>query len=74
MSPVGAVLSFEEFVKSFDWQVRIKSFGVSASQMESLVKYIQNQESYHKKVSFQQEYIVLLKKHGVEYDPRYVFG
>ena len=34
----------------------------------------QNQGSYHKKVSFQQEYIALLKKHGVEYDPRYVFG
>ena len=34
----------------------------------------QNQGNYHKKVSFQQEYIGLLKKHGVEYDRGYVFG
>jgi len=34
----------------------------------------QNQGSYHKKVSFRQEYVALLKKHGVEYDPRYVVG
>ena len=74
MSPVGAVLSFEEFVMSFDWQEGYGAFSVSASQLESVVKYIRNQGSYHKKVSFQQEYIALLKKHGVEYDPRYVFG
>ena len=61
-------------MKAFDWQEGYGAFSVSASQMESVVKYIQNQGSYHKKVSFQQEYIALLKKHGVEYDPRYVFG
>jgi len=33
-------------------------------------KYIQNPGSDHKKVSFQQACIALLKKHGVEYDPR----
>ena len=64
----------KQFVKAFDWQEGYGAFSVSASQMESVVKYIQNQGSYHKKVSFQQEYIALLKKHGVEYDPRYVFG
>ena len=51
-----------------------ESWGTLISLLESVVKYIQNQGSYHKKVSFQQEYIALLKKHGVEYDPRYVFG
>ena len=61
-------------MKAFDWQEGYGAFSVSAAQMESVVKYIQNQGSYHKKVSFQQEYIALLKKHGVEYDPRYVFG
>ena len=74
MSPVrGGTLVREQFV-SLRLAGRIRSFSVSALQMESVVKYIQNQGNYHKKVSFQQEYIALLKKHGVEYDPRYVFG
>ncbi len=64
----------KQFVKGFDWQDGYGAFSVSASQLESVVKYIQNQGSYHKKVSFQQEYIALLKKHGVDYDPRYIFG
>ncbi|HEV3038967.1 MAG TPA: IS200/IS605 family transposase [Candidatus Angelobacter sp.] len=64
----------KRFVKGFDWQEGYAAFSVSASQLQSVIRYIENQGSYHKKVSFQQEYIALLKKHGVEYDPRYVFG
>jgi putative transposase len=29
---------------------------------------------HHRKMSFEQEFIALLKKHGLEYDPKYVFG
>ena len=36
--------------------------------------YIQNQEAHHAKRSFEDEYLVLLKKHGISYDARYVFG
>ena len=64
----------KQFAKGFDWQEGYAAFSVSASQLQSVIRYIENQGSYHKKVSFQQEYIALLKKHGVEYDPRYVFG
>lgn len=31
------------------------------------------QEAHHRKMTFEQEFIALLKKHGVEFDPRYVF-
>ncbi len=64
----------KQFVKDFDWQEGYGAFSVSASQLQPVIKYINTQGSYHKKVTFQQEYMVLLKKHGVEYDPRYVLG
>jgi hypothetical protein len=39
-----------------------------------VIKYIDNQEAHHRKISFGDEYIALLKKHGVAFDPKYVFG
>jgi putative transposase len=53
---------------------RVRAFSVSASQLQSVVRYINHQGSYDKKITFQREYLALLKKHGVDYDPRYVFG
>jgi len=47
---------------------------VSASNVPTVVRYIQNQEAHHKKMSFADEFRVLLKKHDVEYDPRFVLG
>jgi putative transposase len=49
------------------------SFTVSASNLKSVTEYIETQPEHHKKRSFQEEYLALLRKHGVEYDPRYVF-
>jgi hypothetical protein len=31
-------------------------------------------EGHHRKLTFEQEFIALLKKHGVDYDPKFVFG
>lgn len=64
----------KQFVPDFDWQEGYGGFGVSVSNLRTVIKYIRNQGSYHKKIAFQQEYLALLKKHNVEYDPRYVFG
>jgi hypothetical protein len=36
--------------------------------------YIRNQREHHKKRNFEQEFVALLKKAGVSYDPKYVFG
>ena len=36
--------------------------------------YIAAQETHHTKWSFEQEFMTLLRKSGVEYDPRFVFG
>ena len=58
----------------FAWQQGYGGFGVSKSNIAAVVRYIQNQERHHKKMTFEEEFIALLEKHGIEYDPRYVFG
>jgi REP element-mobilizing transposase RayT len=57
----------------FEWQEGFGAFSYSHSQIDSVVKYIRNQESHHKKRTFKEEYLELLKKFDIEYDNRYVF-
>ena len=58
----------------FAWQQGYGAFSVSASVIPVVVRYIQNQEEHHKKMNFEAEFVALLKKHGVEFDPKYVLG
>ena len=58
----------------FAWQQGYGGFGVSKSNIATVVRYIRNQEQHHKKMTFEEEFVALLEKHGIEYDPRYVFG
>jgi REP element-mobilizing transposase RayT len=58
----------------FKWQEGYGAFSVSPSQIQTVVNYIQNQETHHAKRSFEEEFVFLLKSSGLEYDPRYVFG
>jgi REP element-mobilizing transposase RayT len=50
------------------------AFSVSSSVIRIAIRYIQNQEEHHKKMDFDAEFVALLKKHGIEFDPKYVFG
>ncbi len=59
---------------NFAWQRGFGVFGVSASNQDAVIRYIRNQELHHRKMTFEEEYIALLEKHRVKYDPRYVFG
>jgi putative transposase len=56
------------------WQQEYAAFSVSASIVPDVVRYIQNQEAHHTKMSFDEEFVALLKKHGVEFDPKFIFG
>jgi putative transposase len=56
----------------FAWQEGYATFSVSASLVPSATGYIERQEEHHRKRSFQDELIALLKKHGVSYDAKYV--
>ena len=57
----------------FSWQAGYGVFSVSESSVASVIKYIAEQESHHRKRSFQQEFLAFLKKNKVPYDPRYIW-
>jgi REP element-mobilizing transposase RayT len=59
--------------KKFEWQEGYGAFSVSASQASRTIAYINNQKEHHRKRTFEEEFLALLDKHGVEYDQRYVF-
>jgi len=61
-------------LRGFAWQEGFGAFGVSASHRDKVIAYIQNQPEHHKKRSFEEEFLTLLKAVGVDYDPRYVLG
>jgi putative transposase len=63
-----------EMGKTFAWQKGYAAFSVSASNIHSVVNYINNQEAHHRKISYEDEFVALLKKHGVPFDPKFVFG
>ena len=55
--------------RGFGWQDGYSAFTVSESQVERVRAYIRNQREHHKKTSFRDELIALLKAHGVQFDP-----
>jgi len=57
----------------FRWQDGYAAFTVSPSTMPRVVAYVRGQAEHHKKMTFEEELILLLDKHGIEYDERYVF-
>ncbi len=57
----------------FSWQEEYGAFSVSVSQLDKTIAYIRRQPEHHRKVTFQEEFLLLLKKHGVEYDERYLW-
>ncbi len=59
---------------NFAWQEGYAAFSVSASQLGAVRQYIQNQAAHHQRRNFEEEFIALLKKSGVAYDPKYVLG
>jgi REP element-mobilizing transposase RayT len=58
----------------FAWQEGYGAFSVGESQMGATIAYIQRQKEHHERRDFQQEFLAFLKKHRIEYDPRYVWG
>src|SRR5665213_2577527 len=57
----------------FEWQEGYGVFSYSQSSVDSVYKYIQNQAAHHKKLTFRNEYLGLLKKFNVENDDQYIF-
>ena len=59
--------------RGFSWQRGYGAFSVSPSQLESVRRYIDGQQEDHRTRTFQEEYRELLRKHGVDFDERYVW-
>jgi REP element-mobilizing transposase RayT len=57
----------------FEWQRGYGVFSVSQSRVDTVRKYIQTQREHHAEVSFEDEYLAFLRRHGIEFDERYVF-
>lgn len=62
-----------KFVKGkFNWQAGYGVFSFSQSQIDRVVKYINNQEKHHKKKTFGEEYIQLLQHYNIPFNEKYI--
>lgn len=57
----------------FEWQEGYGVFSYHQSLVDTVFKYIRNQEEHHKVQTFGEEYLGLLKEFNVEYDEQYLF-
>jgi len=62
-----------ELLRSFNWATGFSAYSISRSQLDSTLLYIQNQEQYHWKRSFQEEYIEFLNFHHLPYKESSLF-
>lgn len=60
-------------LREFCWQNGYGAFSVSASNLEIVTQYIRNQAEHHRTMSFLDEFRGLLRRHGLEWDERYVW-
>jgi putative transposase len=59
--------------KDFGWQDGYGAFSVSKSSEKKVIQYIRDQQHHHRKTSFQEEFIDILNKYGIEYDEKYIW-
>jgi len=57
----------------FAWQEGYGAFSYGHSQLDMIIRYIQNQEKHHRRKSFRNEYLTLLRKFEIEFKEEYVF-
>ncbi|MBI4580656.1 MAG: IS200/IS605 family transposase [Planctomycetes bacterium] len=60
-------------MQSFGWQDGYAAFTVSHSNIEKVCDYILRQEEHHRRLTFQEEFVQFLERHGVEYDLEYIW-
>ena len=59
--------------RGFFWERGYAVFSVSPSQLDSVLEYVNKQQEHHRTRTFQEEYRELLRKHGVDFDERFVW-
>ena len=64
----------QRFVRGkFSWQEGYGAFSYGHSQLDTIIRYIQNQEQHHRRSSFKREYLTLLRKFDIAFEEKYVF-
>jgi len=64
----------QKWVKGkFSWQEGFGAFSYSRAQLDNVIKYIENQEKHHRKKTFREEYVEMLKKFDVVYNEKFIF-
>lgn len=63
----------ENHFRKFGWQRRYGAFSVSESAADVVRRYVRNQKEHHKVQSFEEEYKLLLKRHNIEFDEKYLW-
>ena len=57
----------------FEWQKGFGGFTVGRKDLDMVANYIREQESHHRTVRYEHEYVSLLKEHAIEYDDEFLF-
>ena len=69
----GFAKDLSRTLAKFHWQNGYGAFSVSQSNLAEVIKYIENQEAHHKRITFQDEYRAFLNAYGMKYEERYVW-
>ena len=67
------IKTLNPYYEKFAWQGGYGGFSVCPSLHDKTKKYIENQEKHHKKMTFQEEYLLFLKEYNIEYNEKYVW-
>ena len=60
-------------LKRFAWQDGYGAFSVSKSKAPDVVEYIKNQREHHRRESFEDEYLKLMKLNEIDFEEKYLF-
>ena len=72
MASSGCIKEKGIFQKFRGWQDGFGAFTYSIKEKDRLIEYVKNQEEHHKIKTFREEYIELLKEHGIEFHEKYL--
>jgi len=67
------VKSVDPLHHSFEWQRGYGAFSVSESSRQKVIDYVANQKEHHKQVSFQEEFLLLLRRYNVPFNEKYLW-
>lgn len=70
----SSLINSEHWSRSrFSWQEGFGAFSYSKNQIDTVVRYILNQEEHHRTKSFRTEYLQLLRELEIPYEEKYLF-